>query len=134
MGWVKTPKGGIMHVRGSKKLTERDRILLGQVMDTLAAQYATEQEEGEMSDGALRPLRDQPAAPTQPTKTVWCNTNKALTRSFVEPAEAIAYANQLLRSGHRARLADWKPPKQQSDKHFDRLTQQYPDGPPWLRA
>lgn len=66
----------------------------------------------------------------EPTKVVWCNSDRTLTRSFVEPAAAIEYANRLLRLGHRALIRNWKPRKRQ----IDRMVEQYPNGPPWLVA
>lgn len=49
------------------------------------------------------------------TKTVWCNSDRAKTRHFVNPATASAYANDLLRQGHQVRLRDYKPAKSYVD-------------------
>lgn len=62
-------------------------------------------------------------------KIVWCNRNQALTRSFVDVEDAVSYANSLLKKGERVVLRDYKPRRRQ----IDRIAEQWPDGPPWLR-
>jgi len=49
------------------------------------------------------------------TKTVWCNSDRKLTKHFVDSAAAIAYANELSRQGEKVALRDYKPPKRPVD-------------------
>lgn len=56
-------------------------------------------------------MTDQPAY----TKTVRDFTDRANDKHFVDPAEAVAYANDLLRQGHKAKIYDYKPPRSYID-------------------
>jgi hypothetical protein len=58
------------------------------------------------------------------TKSVICYDDKSLTRHFVDPQEAVTYANTLLAAGHRARLRDYRPPR----KYVDILAERGRDG------
>lgn len=61
-------------------------------------------------------------------KRVHCKDNKTLSRNFVEPMDAILYANELLKAGHKAFILDYK-----SMSHVDAQARKYPDGPPGYR-
>lgn len=56
--------------------------------------------------------------------TVHCNTDKSKRRHFVSQAEAVAYANDLLRSNHKVRIFPYRPPR----RYIDILAERGPNG------
>ncbi len=58
------------------------------------------------------------------THTVMCWTDKTLRKSFEGIEAATAYANELLRAGHKVKIYPYRPPR----RYVDIVAERGPNG------